>query len=105
HPAPAGMRVALHVTADRMAGHNLHVTTKGFRWAPQRASGAHRAGEGHAHLYVDGKKQARLYGAWYHLGDLAKGRHTIRVTLNGNDHGDYVRDGRAVGASRTVTVR
>lgn len=85
----AQVEAALSVTAtpDPMAGANLHVVATGFRWAPEHASGPAVAGEGHAHVYVDGTKVGRLYGEWMHL-DLEAGRHEIRVSLNGNDHKD-----------------
>lgn len=104
HDAPARMSVRLVVTKDPKMGHNVNVRTNRFTWAPWNASTAHVDGQGHAHLYVDGKKITRLYGPWYFLGDLAKGRHVIKVTLNGNDHADYVRTGAPLTATQVVTV-
>jgi hypothetical protein len=103
--APAEMRlVSLKVTPDAMKGHNLILRTRNFRFAPQHASGKHVTGEGHAHLYVDGVKTTRLYGPAFYLGDLKPGRHTIRVTLNANDHRDYRRGGKLLAAQATITV-
>jgi hypothetical protein len=104
HPATPKMRVRIAVTKDAKMGYNLHVVTRAFTWAPAHASSKHVAGEGHAHLYIDGTKVTRLYGEWYYMGSLAPGRHAIRVTLNGNDHADYVRDGKDVAATARVTV-
>jgi hypothetical protein len=105
HMAPAAMTVELLVSKDAKMGHNINVKTKAFKWAPWNASKPHVQGQGHAHLYVDGEKVTRLYGPWYYIKDLAKGRHTIKVTLNGNDHGDYVRDEKAIAAMKVVTVK
>ena len=98
--SPAPVPTGLEVTADpdAMAGVNLHVVAAGFRWAPEHASGPAVAGEGHAHVYVDGKKIGRLYGEWTHL-PMTPGRHQVRVSLNGNDHRDLVPP-----VERTVTV-
>lgn len=104
HAAPSGMTVTATVKRDMMKGHNLFVTTKGFTFAPQHASSKHVQGEGHAHIYVDGKKLTRLYGNAFYLGDLASGTRKVKVTLNGNDHGDYVRGGKAVASTVTVKV-
>lgn len=105
HVAKKAMRVKAAVTKDPMKGYNLHLRTRGFRWAPQRAGMAFRPGEGHAHLYVDGTKLTRLYGPWFYLGTLDVGPHTIKVTLNGNDHGDYVsRSGMPIESIVQVTV-
>ncbi len=99
HKAPKGMSVGISVAKDPMKGYNLRVRTRAFRWAPQHASQQHKSGEGHAHLFVDGEKITRLYGAWYYLGSLKPGKRVVKVTLNGNDHGDYVKSGKPVAAS------
>lgn len=105
HVAKKTMRVTAKVTKDPMKGFNLHLSTKGFKWAPQRVGMPFRNGEGHAHLYVDGTKRTRLYGPWFYLGSLTPGTHTVRVSLNGNDHGDYVnRNGMPVESTVQVTV-
>lgn len=98
------MTVRLSVAKDAMKGWNLNVRTRAFRWAPEHASMAHRRGEGHAPLYVDGVKLTRIYGPWHYVGALTPGKHVVGVTLNGNDHGDYVRAGKPLAASTTVTV-
>jgi hypothetical protein len=98
------MRVRIAVTKDAKMGYNLRVVTRDFKWAPQNASGAHKMGEGHAHLWVDGKKLTRLYGEYYYMGTLAPGRHSVRVTLNGNDHADYVRGTKDIAAIAVVVV-
>lgn len=96
-------------TADMMAGYNVHIITKNFKWAPEHASQAHVAGEGHAHIYVDGVKVARVYGEWYHLSvaglNLTAGSHKVTVNLNGNDHGAYLVKGKALEASAEITVK
>lgn len=86
--APEGMSVSLQVIADSVSGHNLRISTQGFRFAPERAGAAHVPGEGHAHLYVNGVK-TRVYSEWFHLDGLGPGTHEIRVTLNANDHSPY----------------
>lgn len=102
--APEGLAVSLEVTPDALSGVNLRVLTEGFTWAPEHVNGDHAPGEGHAHVYVDEVKVARIYGPYLHLGDLRPGRRTIRVTLNGNDHSEYARQGEAVAATVQVDV-
>ncbi len=104
-PATKKMKVSVKVRKDKMKGYNLFVKTRGFRWAPEHASGKHRKGEGHAHLMIDGKKVTRLYGSAYYLSELASGSHKVVVTLNANDHRGYTRNGREIKASTTVVVR
>jgi hypothetical protein len=107
HPAPTGKppSVRLEVTADPDSGWNVHLITANFRFAPERAGGEVRTGEGHAHLYVDGAKVARVYGPWHHLpaDPVPAGKHTLKAELNANDHGPWVVDGKPVAATTTLT--
>lgn len=105
-PAPEGMGVSISLAPDSEDGLNLQILTTGFEWSPEGAGGEHVAGEGHAHVYVDGIKHARAYGPWLHLAGLEAGIRQVRVTLNANNHGEYARDGQplAAEASAEVTV-
>lgn len=71
---------------DSMGGWNVYVEVSHFRFAPEHASQSHRPGEGHAHLYINGKKVARMYSNWLHLAVLPKGTNEIKISLNSNDH-------------------
>ena len=96
--------IVVTVTADPGSGWNVHAKTTNFRFAPEAASRAHKPGEGHAHIYVDGKKIARLYGPWFHIPSLAPGKRDIRVTLNTNDHKTYAIHDRPIEAVVSVEV-
>ncbi len=96
--------VDLTVQADPKSGWNLHIGTGAFRWAPENASTPPVMGEGHAHLYVDGHKQARLYCEWYHLAGLTDGSHEVRVTLSANNHSDYAFSGDVIDDIETIVV-
>lgn len=99
--APAAV---LHVEPDPGGGYVVRVEADRFRFAPGPADGAHVQGEGHAHLYVDGRKVARMYGPVHHLPDLASGRRTLTVALATHDHRLYARSGEAVRGERVVDV-
>jgi hypothetical protein len=94
--------LALELRPDAESGWNLHLRTSRFRFAPDKVNQAPVLGEGHAHLYLDGQKLARLYGPWTHLPPLPPGRHRLRVTLNGNDHAELHAQGRPVAAEQFV---
>ncbi len=83
HGAPT---LDMRVLKDPAAGWNLEIVTTNFRFAPEQASADHRPGEGHAHVYVNGKKLARVYGRWFHNGEHPKGKVEISVTLNANSN-------------------
>lgn len=94
--------LSLEVSRDAFAGWNIHLVIKNFRFTPEHVNENPIAGEGHAHLHVDGKKIARMYGAWFHLGNLSPGPHSIRVTLNANNHAELVLHGKPIAVSKEI---
>lgn len=103
-PAEDAPKLSIMVMPDPMAGYNLHVMTDNFSFSPERASLANVTGEGHAHVYINGEKLGRLYGAWMHLDALPKGEVEVKVTLNTNDHRPLAVSGTAVSAVQIITV-
>ena len=104
--APSDMAISIHVEPDAhgAGGFNVRIDASGFTFAPDSVNGDHVAGEGHAHIYVDGVKIGRVYGPWFFLGGLSPGEHEVRVTLTANTHQPYKRDGEPLAASVVVTV-
>lgn len=100
-PADNAPEVRIEVTEDPDAGWNVHLDTERFTFAPQRAGEEARPSEGHAHLYLDGEKIARVYGPWYHIPPdaVSEGEHTLSVELNANDHTAWAVDGQPVSDS------
>ena len=94
--------LTLEVSKDSAAGWNVHINVKNFRFAPENINKVPLSGEGHAHIYVDDKKIARLYGPWYHLGNLTAGEHTIRVSLNANNHDAMTLNGKLIEAKKNI---
>lgn len=90
---------------DAKDGYNIHIVTKNFRWAPEAVNTQVVQGEGHAHVYINGVKIARVYGEWLHISSesLQEGTNVIEVTLNANDHSEWVVGGEHI--ADTVTVR
>ncbi len=95
---PNAPTVRLEATPDSKSGWNIRLITNRFRFRPDAVGSTTIEGEGHAHMYLDGQKIARVYGEWYHLPNI-EGEHEVRVTLNTNDHQDYAVDGVIVGDS------
>lgn len=96
--------ITIELAEDANSGWNLHVITENFAFAPERAGTEHYPGEGHAHIYVNGKMLARMYGQWFHVPQLGPGRHQIMVTLNSNDHNAYTINGQIISDTAVVTV-
>ena len=94
--------IKLDVIKDTASGWNLHLITENFTFTPENIDQKVDKPEGHAHVYVDDKKIARIYGSWYHLSGLTPGPHTIRVSLNANDHSEFVLNGEPIVAVAEV---
>jgi uncharacterized Zn-binding protein involved in type VI secretion len=99
--APA---ISVTVVEDPKSGWNLHAPVENFAFAPESASTDPVVGEGHMHLYIDGKKITRLYGEWWHIAELTEGDHQIMVEVSANNHAPYSVDGQPIAAMATVTV-
>lgn len=104
---PAGQAVPsvdLTVHPDAIKGVNLEVKLTNFRFAPEKVNQESKLTEGHAHLYVDGKKLTRLYSSWYYLADLQPGQHKITVSLNTNNHEDLVYQDKMIEDTKMFSV-
>lgn len=79
------------VFPDAMDGYNLQVLPRNFKFTPASINRDVVPNEGHAHVYVNGVKIARIYGQWYHLpaSALSPGVNAVSVTLNANDHSTW----------------
>lgn len=98
--------VNIKIHPDAMSGYNLEISTQNFRFAPEHASGQVLPNEGHAHLMIDGKKLARVYGNWFHIPADAvssAGEHEVLLTLNANDHSDLAHGGVRIEAKAVIT--
>lgn len=103
-PASPTPTVSIEAERDAKDGYNLHVVTANFRFAPEHVNGEPLQNEGHAHLYVNGAKIARLYGSWFHLpgSALREGDNEISVTLNANDHSEWMTASGHIEATMTL---
>lgn len=103
---PAGQPVPsvnLTVHKDSLKGYNLQAKVSHFRFAPENVNQAAKPGEGHAHIYVNGKKITRLYGSWYYL-ELPPGKNAIAVSLNANSHETLAHNGKIIEDTEIVQV-
>lgn len=100
-PMPA---VHLEIKRDPMSGWNALIRTRNFRFAPQHASLEHVPGEGHAHIYANGVKLGRVYGHWYHIGSLPKGKVVVKASLNANDHRALAVNGQPVESTVELVI-
>ena len=101
-------KVTLEVQKDPTGGFNVHVVTSNFVWRPEMASMQHVPGEGHAHVYLDGRKIMRIYNEWFHLNtyqfSTRAGEQLLSIEFVGNDHAPYTIQGLPVGVEQLVDV-
>ena len=91
--------VAIRAERDALSGWNIFLDVENFTFAPEMVNQPHAANIGHAHLYLNGMKVARLYGTAYHLANVPEGQSVITVSLNTNDHSDMAMNGTPIEAS------
>ena len=92
------------VYRDPGAGWNLNVITSNFTFDAKSAGLENVEGHGHAHVYVNGVKLGRVYGAWHHIGALPLGENEVTVSLYANDHSALASDGVKITSTSTVIV-
>jgi len=97
--------VDIKITKDANEGYNLQIITKNFKFVPEKVNKANTFNEGHAYLYINGKKN-RIYSEWYHISkdQLSQPLNQIRLTLNSNDHSEYVVSSRPIEALGVIKL-
>ncbi|MFD7913237.1 hypothetical protein ACFV30_21360 [Streptomyces sp. NPDC059752] len=105
-PAEGAPEVQLTVRPDSEDGWNLQLAVTNYRFTPDSTGGAALPGAGHAHLELDGRKLARLYGPWYHLpaAQVPEGTHTLTVRLYADDHTAWAVAGKPVEGTAQLTA-
>ena len=112
HPiveVPEGLPVpslTIRLIPDRMDGFNVFLDTRNFVFTPENVGQTIIANEGHAHLYVNGEKVARLYSPWHHLSSklLREGINRIEVEFSTNDHSVWGAAGGPIGADILINT-
>ncbi len=92
------------VRKDVKKGWNLEAKVTNFKFAPEKVNQAPEVAEGHAHIFVNGKKITRLYSSWYYLENLEPGENKVKVTLNANNHADWTSNGKVIEDTEIIQV-
>ncbi|AWZ18600.1 hypothetical protein [Streptomyces sp. ICC1] len=105
-PAEGAPEVQLTARPDTEDGWNLQLAVKNFHFTPDSTGGGALPGAGHAHLELDGRKLARLYGPWFHLpaAQVPEGAHTLTVRLYADDHTAWAVAGKPVEGTLQLTA-
>ena len=98
----------MNIVKDPTGGFNVRVVTTNFTWRPEMASMEYVPGEGHAHVFLDGRKILRIYNEWFHLNTYQfatrAGKQLVSIEFVGNDHAPYTIQGVPVGDQQIVDV-
>ena len=94
------------VFPDAMDGYNIQILAENFEITPASINRDVVANTGHAHLYVNGVKTARIYGQWYHLPSsaLQPGVNLVSITLNANNHSQWAHEGMPIASTVRVIL-
>ncbi|MEM7056597.1 MAG: copper chaperone PCu(A)C [Pseudomonadota bacterium] len=95
---------SISVTQDK-EGWLVRITTENFAFSKDLVDKPHQPETGHGHLYVQGIKIGRIYSDQTRIGALPKGAHTVRLTLNTNDHRAYRVNGKPIEALARIEVQ
>lgn len=84
-PEP-GMEVIYSVKGDDL---QLKLTVSNFSFSLENMGKENKFGEGHVHLYLDGKKVAKIFEPQFTYKDIKAGSHEVVVELAHNNHDSY----------------
>ena len=94
----------LEIRKDKVSGWNIKLLVENFSFTPDSVNGPAIQNQGHAHIYLNDKKIARLYSPFFHLDSLPAGEHTIKITLNADDHSIFVFNTKPIEAVALISV-
>ncbi|MGE0484563.1 MAG: hypothetical protein AB7Q81_10520 [Gammaproteobacteria bacterium] len=103
-PAASAPTLAATLVSDANGRLVARLMTTRFQFAADKTGQAHQAGEGHAHLVIDGTKAATVTTPEYALPTLTAGTHQLAIGLMSNDHRAYAVAGRPIAARFALRV-
>lgn len=86
HQQPPTLAVTHALNQDDL---ELKLKVTNFSFSLENMGKENRPGEGHVHLYLDGKKVAKVFEPTYVLKDIPSGKHEVMVELANNNHESY----------------
>ena len=105
YPTP---KLEIVLTRDLKSGFNLRIETRNFELEPPERANCCKPKilEGHAHIFINGEKVYRAYGADVHLpGKLFKsGLNQVMVSLNDHEHNTWSKGSVMVMSTLVINV-
>jgi hypothetical protein len=92
------------VEADAGGGWNVTLTVENFTFVEDGATDLPEGHAGHVHLSINGTEFGMYFARTFHIDELPKGPHELKVVLSSLEHADYAVNGRPIEASTSITV-
>ncbi|WP_155055466.1 hypothetical protein [Streptomyces blattellae] len=98
--------VGVEVQPDADGGWDVRLTVRNFRFSPAGTKAEAVAGRGLAHLFVDGRRVARLRTPEYRLpaGLVQRGTHHVTARLYADDGTVWAVDGEPIERTADITA-
>lgn len=90
------------ISKDAMSGWNLLIKTHNFKFSPELVNQDHLPGHGHAHVYINNEKFARVYAPNFHVPELLGDKNIIKVTLNANGHEALTNNSKSIAVEMAI---
>lgn len=104
-------KIQMHVERDPLDGVNVLISIENYRLnsplvAAETAGNPAAILQGHAHVFVNGKKRQRLYGQALHIPQewLSKGVNQIAISLNSHQHENWMSDDKPIVSSVFINL-
>lgn len=106
YPVP---QVSLQVYRDALDGVNLHIDVNQYLLNAPNHSVSEQTDilQGHAHVFINGKKYQRLYGTDLHIPNdqLKSGVNQVAVSLNSHQHENWMANGKTIVSSVFIDLK
>jgi len=101
--------IQLALYRDEKSGFNLHIQVEHYELEPPELAGSKAPAvvQGHAHLFINGKKFSRVYSPYLHIpaDALLEGINGMTVTLNDHRHSVWTKDKKQILATVFLDTR
>jgi hypothetical protein len=94
------------IVTPAQKGWNLELKTTNFKFLPEKTkTKSMSTAEGHAHLFINGKKITRIYSSTYFIDSLPKGNHKITVSLSTVNHADITVNDKKIEDTKMIVSK
>ncbi|WP_018924343.1 hypothetical protein [Salsuginibacillus kocurii] len=83
----------------------IEIDTENFTFTREEsAASSEDVWKGHAHVYVNGEQEGRIYGDTYYLGKFHEGEHDVEITLFSPQHKQLTYEGEPIRIDKQLNI-